>query len=766
VPRVSSPSELGIGRGAGKLGALDLPKRRATATAETFGAGVQEVRYSPEAFGAGLEYHPHQAAKSGFELLADTVAKIASVGSQTFEKVNEANNAAQIQQAALQASTEWTEQNLAREATIEEGADPGEYAKTAAAAFDEWAAKKTADLGGIQKLEMEQHLGQLKLRNMEAATSFQAQRARQHREVQNKATFAATETELKSYYNAVLTDPAQLPILRQRGLDTIDAAPGLADDVKIELRRDLIGGLAGAMWAGKVETDPYGTRDAMLRGDVGELAGLEVGDRIKYLHAAQQDIRGLESEARAAAREAKAAERERIQGIKDDQRWRARDLHDSMMAGIHSLETGRPLPPEVAKTFSTEAERQIDAAIDPDLKYTLARTLEGFQTALDTAETADVAAGIPLPQLEAEVAKRQATPISVDEGTPESVQLITMSKILAERHEALRQGKALEYAQEHSRSTQLAPVDWRDPQSSVVREEQSTKVAYLNGQPHGGDHQRLTEVEATRIAEEINGSATTDEVFAKLDGYMGRLDDNARRQWLRELKEKKLSPLVERTMEALYDRNDVQGARAIVGAMTVDPKDLPKFGDATAQEITEAVNARLTDPGNLASLSAQDARNTRQPNMRRRADEDRDAMERLTQQYVRDGQDAATAAASAERDLFGEGATAGSDDLQYVRPPQGEDAGEFTDLLERARANLVVPEFEPLPGATKGEEMYRSSNLQNIRNNGWWRQGPGGTYELVDPTTQRTVATFTPKQLRDMAGSGAEPALVLPALGF
>jgi hypothetical protein len=351
--------------------------------------------------------------------------------------------------------------------------------------------------------------------------------------------------------------------------------------------------------------------------------------------------------------------------------------------------------------------------------------------------------------------------ISPTEQTPESDKLVTASRILKDRMDALREGKTLEHAQDFG--LQLAPIDPSDPQSAVVREEQSAKVAYFNGLPFTGNHQRLTEAEASHIAEDINGSATTDEVFSKLDGYMGRLDDNAKRAWLRELKAKKLSPMVERAMEALNDRGDVPGARAIAAALTVKPEDLPKLGDATAKEITDAVNAELTGSGNLAGLSSRDAMNTQQPGMFTRSAEDRDALLRMTQHYVQTGQDALTAAKSAARDLFGDGTAAGSEDLQYVRPPKGEDADQFTAILERARANVVLPEFGPQPGDPPGRDLYRDSNLQNIRDNGYWRQGPGGTYELVDPTTNRTVAAFTPSQLRSLATNEAFGAVPMPS---
>jgi hypothetical protein len=514
--------------------------------------------------------------------------------------------------------------------------------------------------------------------------------------------------------------------------------------------------------AGKLEHgDPYAVRDAMLRADPVELGGLEFNDRLRHLGQAESKINSLEAEARARESERKAAEREAKQALMNDQRFAAHFLADNTAKMNDAMNAGRPKDPEVVKATSLEFDRQIASAIDPDVKYSLAKAREEFHATVDGTDYARTAAGIPTPQLASEVARLQSQMISPTEQTPESDKLVTASRILKDRMDALREGKTLEHAQDFG--LQLAPIDPSDPQSAVVREEQSAKVAYFNGLPFTGNHQRLTEAEASHIAEDINGSATTDEVFSKLDGYMGRLDDNAKRAWLRELKAKKLSPMVERAMEALNDRGDVPGARAIAAALTVKPEDLPKLGDATAKEITDAVNAELTGSGNLAGLSSRDAMNTQQPGMFTRSAEDRDALLRMTQHYVQTGQDALTAAKSAARDLFGDGTAAGSEDLQYVRPPKGEDADQFTAILERARANVVLPEFGPQPGDPPGRDLYRDSNLQNIRDNGYWRQGPGGTYELVDPTTNRTVAAFTPSQLRSLATNEAFGAVPMPS---
>ena len=90
-----------------------------TPSPETFGAGV---RHFDQPVVGGVTIAPHyEAAKSGFQLLAETVSKVAEIGSQTAEKVVDANNAASLMQMKLQASTAYTEQNLAREARSRKG---------------------------------------------------------------------------------------------------------------------------------------------------------------------------------------------------------------------------------------------------------------------------------------------------------------------------------------------------------------------------------------------------------------------------------------------------------------------------------------------------------------------------------------------------------------------------------------------------------------------------------------------------------------------
>jgi hypothetical protein len=761
MPKVSSPGELGIGRGAGKLGALNLPQRRATAGPEAFGGGREVYRYSPEAFGGQTISPDYGTGKSGFTLLAETVAKIADTGFDTALKVDHANTLTEAQQQVLQAHEQWAQKQAELEATVPEDSDPGDYAKRASAAFDDFKTAYLEGKEGLTKQILEEKLGELGLHNFKEATNYQSTRKREWRETTNRVAMAATKETIGSQQSVIFKNPDMLHSLRDLTDKKIEALQ-LPDDQKIALRSLNRAASADAMVGGLIERDgPYKAREMLARADPEELAGLDFNDLIKYQGQVDREIDHLESEAKADAREAKAEARAARQDLAIAQGFQTAASQDSVTALIDGIHVGRPTPPGVIKGTLAELDAQINAAVEPGNKRRLMDLRQALHAANDGGEYAAVAAALPTPQLQAEVVRLQTTPVDPNERTPEAEKLKTAAKILAEREEAVRTGKVLEYAS-NSRLLGVPPVEpnWHDPQTAVTLDAQARKVNYLLGRPDDGNYQRLTEASAARIADDINSSGTTDEVFAKLDGYMGRLDDDAKRAWLRELKEKKLSPLVEKAMEARDDRGDLQGAREIVGAMTVKPEDMPKLGTDAADAITTAVNARLTDPGSRASLSARDHLNIRQPDTQRRAADDDFALTWMTKYYVSLGQDADTASKNAERAVFGDGPTAGNDDLQYVSPPQGEDAGEFTDLLERARANFMASEFLPGPGVMPGQDMYRQSELTNIRNNGYWRQGTGGTYELIDPTSRRAVAVYTARQLRELAGEVTDQPII------
>ena len=469
MPRVSSPGELGVGRGAGKISALNLPQRRATATPETFGAGIRAYAPDERAFGGQTIAPQIQPGKSGLELLADTVSKVASIGFDTALAVDHANTMAAIQQSNLQNRTDWLQQSLATEATIEEGADPGEYAKNSAKAFDDFKTKKLEGLSGLQKQAVEQDLGELAMHNMERATDFQGQRARQYRQAQNEVTFAATQDQYHSAYNLAFTDPGQMPALLAGALKTIDTTH-LPEDQKAKLRRDATGGLADAMWAGKLEHgDPYAVRDAMLRADPVELGGLEFNDRLRHLSGAETKINRLETEARQRQAEARAAAAAARQGVELKQRIDSLFMGDAVDKAAEALDHGLPVEPAALGALAEQSLTLAKTALDPDTARRAALQHEKLQAAVDTQNFSKAFAILPRQQQEAEIARRLATPIDPTVPTPEAAELAKAQTILSDTRQAISENRVLERAAVLGAIPPLAPVDLTNPQQIADR---------------------------------------------------------------------------------------------------------------------------------------------------------------------------------------------------------------------------------------------------------------------------------------------------------
>lgn len=239
-----------------------------------------------------------------------------------------------------------------------------------------------------------------------------------------------------------------------------------------------------------------------------------------------------------------------------------------------------------------------------------------------------------------------------------------------------------------------------------------------------------------QVVDAFKAAPTADERLSVLRTYTSLGDDEMSRRVLGQLEDKGLPPSARFAMEALNEDGEPTRARAIMGGIAVDPKDLPKLGDGKDKDATAAVDAVMAGSG-PASISTRTANLSQEPGMFQRAAGERETLLRMTRQYVAGGMEPEEAAAKAESILYGGRGVAGSDDLGHVRAPAGVDPAALTSGLEVARASLDIGYMGPKPSGNPAQDALAQRDWQrytdDIRSGGIWVEAEGG-YSLMDPS--------------------------------
>ena len=463
----------------------------------------------------------------------------------------------------------------------------------------------------------------------------------------------------------------------------------------------------------------------------------------------------LETEIKSREAEARAAARERLQ----EARWEAGIIVDNEQAAADAGTMADPgWKAKVRAAYGDHAEPVI-AAIDHRRDTALA------VRDLSTMPTADMA-GL------------------IEGRLPEGEGYAYEAKDLATLQTAA--GKVLE------RRT-------KDPAGEVLRSFPSVAEAFKGGQSGAAlkemariqvenfglppdKVQLLTTQQAADAVGAFKSAVTVDDRMTALQSVTTAIGDDAlARSVLSQLEDKGLPAGARFALEA-QERGDPEAAREILAGLSVDPKDLPKVAEAKTADIGAAVDTLMAGE-TQAGLTQRVANMSRQPGLFARAQAERAEMVRLTTQYAAAGDDPKRAASKAERAIYGSGGVAGSEDLGFVRAPEGVDADALTDALEQMRASVdlshLAPETLPVrPGqAGTGAEQQAADFAardfvhwaQSIHDNGVWANVDGG-FALLDPATGRQVAFKTLAELTAARQAPPLPAapdagLVAPGLG-
>ena len=221
------------------------------------------------------------------------------------------------------------------------------------------------------------------------------------------------------------------------------------------------------MWQRKVQDDPYGARDLLQTGDVRHSPGSNTTTGWR-LEEADREIKRIEGEAKADARERKAEARAAKQDLAIAQGFSTADMQDRCRGDGRRHQRWPAMDPATLKRELGALDAQIGAAVEPGNKRRLMDMRQALHAANDGGDYAATAAGLPTPHLQKELERLETTPIDPNERTPEADKLKTVARILGERTEAVRTGKVLDYAAgTRVLAAPLAPVDWHDPQSAV-----------------------------------------------------------------------------------------------------------------------------------------------------------------------------------------------------------------------------------------------------------------------------------------------------------
>lgn len=481
----------------------------------------------------------------------------------------------------------------------------------------------------------------------------------------------------------------------------------------------------------------------------------------QYARVLEGDIKQQEAEARAIAREREADAR----AARAEAQYYARFTFDDELAAAGRGEVANPDAIKILNNAYGERAAPMVAAINR------AREAAGYAAEFATMTGDEIAQAVQSMAPAGEGYKGEAA-------TQEDLARVA-SKVLADRAEKPAEAvmKAYPGIGELIASGDPAKMAQGLRQSVQVQQE-------VFGLPPERV-QVLPPADAAKIVQSFKDAPTAEQRIDILSSYTQGLGDDALSgRVLRELEAKGLPADARLALERI-EEGEIANARDIVAGMALDPKDLPKVGEATAQQIGQAVDARMSGTG-PSGITAKLATMSRQPGLFARVQAERATMERLAREYVAAGDDAETAAQRAEKTVFGSREVAGSAELGYVRTPPGLDASDFTDALERARGvvdlSYLAPQRAPLrpgqtgTGAQEGQAFIRDRDFeawaQSMRDGAMWVEAKGGYMlmspagEIVsDPNAPGKPRIFTPTEILGMGAQRQQPAAGMPPAG-
>lgn len=672
-----------------------------------------------------IRTHGLSVGASPADMGANTAQALASVAQGLGDAGQAAATAALVEQQrrereevllankqALEHELEW-DQRLAKAQEEAPAGAPG-FADQQLKAFREWKEKQLAETkyGPAAKAQLEEDLLRMEGGIARAAHGFEqtARKANAITQLEGAADVAASAVYAKPERYAEL-------LARQRGMI---GQSGLAAPDKAKLDQAFTGKLTAAMWTRKAELDPAGTLK-LLRSDA-ETPGLELSDRLRIANGAEVDVRRLEAEARARAAEARAEQARR----QAEAQGAARLVYEDELAAASRGETANPEARKIiAGAFGDKAGPLLD-------RLNRARENAGIAAELATMTPEQIRAKLQerAPQGEgyADEAEDQAR----------------LAKLAADVEERRRKDPAAEVIRSFPQARDLLTSGDPAKIAQGLRLSADIQRNTFGLAPH--QTQPLPKETADDLVKRFNAATTADEKLGTVAGPTLALGDDAiARRVLDQLEAAGLPAGLDLALERMRqgDPSAMRDARAIVGAMTADPKDAPKLGDATTEQIKSAVDSRFAAES-PAGVAAAASAMTGEPSAARNAARAREAVLKLATTYAAAGDDAETAADKALAAIYGGAGGIVDPDLGAVTVPAGADPTALTAGLEALRAGVTLDHLAPKPPGTASEaalsatggEMRRKrleyeARLADLRANGRWTDAPGG-YVLLN----------------------------------
>ena len=730
---------------------LSLRRLDGNADPRAFGAGRSVESFGggagPEAYGAGLRIPTANAVGYGAGT-GEALRVAGAVAGQAAEvalRIDRQDSILRGRRNALSAGVEYDKRFMERKAGAP--ADAKDFTKSTMEDFDTFRQQKLEGLEGVERDIVENELLQLEGSIYKQAVGFETERK-----------FETRKSEVGSLLdiarNAVFSRPQDLGRVREGIVGDI-AATDLPQFAKDTLTKTATAALAESYFSAEVQRDPYATKARLEAGDPADLQGLEFDSRTQLLNKADAEIRGIEAEKRRQEAEARAAQREReaeARAARAEAQYAARFTYEDEVAAAERGEVANPNAMKIiTAAFGDKAGPMVDS-------ITRAREAAGYARQFSTMTADEIAGAIGSMAPSGDGYKGEAA-------TQEQLAQVA-SKVLTERQTKPSEAVVKAYPG----IAQLLAAD--DPQLVAQGLRQSAQV---QADVFGLTPDKVQVVPpglADRLVSGFKDAKTADERIGMLARYTTALgDDKLAGKVLGDLERKGLPPGARLALERVAE-GDITGAREIVAGLSTDPKDLPKLAETKTADVAAAVDSRMADTG-PAGLSTRLANLSRQPGLFARSSAERAEMIRLTTQYTAAGDDVETAAAKAEKTLFGDVAVAGDDDLGYVRAPAGVDPGDLSSGMARLRQSIdlsyLAPQFgEPADGAAAGAQGAAKRDFdrwaQSIRDGGIFTDAEGG-YALMspegrfipDPKNPTKPRIFTPQEVAAMAGPGPAP---------
>jgi len=219
--------------------------------------------------------------------------------------------------------------------------------------------------------------------------------------------------------------------------------------------------------------------------------------------------------------------------------------------------------------------------------------------------------------------------------------------------------------------------------------------------------QPLTKGVASDLVERWRAAATPDEKIGAVAGVaLRRGDDTIARRAIDQLEAAGLPKGVDVALERLRAGDQAQ-ARAIVSALSVDPKDAPQLGDDTSRQVLAAVKA-VYDDDNPAGVELRMSGATGDAG---RLPRHLSLMQTMAKYQAGLGMPARDAADSALKAVYGDVQALNVPELAHVTVPKGTDTGVVRQGLERIRADLKLDHLAPQRDRFPNEAAYQQARL-------------------------------------------------------